>query len=323
MAKGRADPTGAGTDHRGPGDAGSSDGDGLVDLTADDSNPGAGQAQPSGRSPTLTSNFRIVRRGYDRDSVDNTIERASARIQALERTVAELEERVVEARKRPMLHQLDEAELLVVASEETAELVRAARASAAAVRETATNEVATLRETAQAEYEAALAAANKLREDARAEAAILVTDAEQRAKTVLQGAEMRAQAIVDDANRQANTIVEGAEERYDEIRATIMVHRKRLREQLDSQRDELHQIVDSLTALRREFSTSFKQITETLEQTHSLSGRLWRVGEPVQRAEGFVERVFEQLGDASLPPRDAARPDTQADDEPTAPNASE
>lgn len=308
--------------------------------------PAADTAPSSAAGGAIRADFNVGRRGYDRDEVDAAIRTANQRIQDLEQTVADQQERLINAMKRPMLHELDEAELLVLASDETSHLVRAAKARAAAVEEAAAANAAAVRQAVQQERDELLGSAKQALDEAKEKAENLVDDANQRASTTVDESERRAKIILTDANersdalmadsqrraetlvtdaqrqadtivadadKQAKTILKAAEERYEQIRQTIAEHRKQLREELDSQREELQQIVDSLRVLRQEFSTSFQQVSETMDQVRNLSGMLWRFGEPVQRAEGFVERVFEQLGEASLPPR---HPNADADDRP-------
>ncbi len=310
--------------------------------------PDEGGAEVSLPAPVhIPSQFATVRRGYDPDEVDRVIAELHARMTELERTVGEQQERLVSALRRPMLHELDDADLLVLASEETTQLVRAAKARAARVEEAAAAEASAVRRASQTEREETLASAKQTLEDARQRAehldeesrrraeeavntaerraAVIVSDAEERSSTMLADAERRAATmvgdaeqqaatVVSDAEQQAATIVQAAEQRYEEIREAIKRHREQLREELDDQRTELHQVVESMKVLRQEFSTSFKQVTETMDQVRNLSGMLWRFGEPVQRAEGYVEQVFEQLGEASLPPREHL-----AGDDPTGP----
>ncbi len=304
-----------------------------------------GPIQPSG-------GFSVARKGYDRDEVDSAMARVEQRIADLERTIDEQQERLVSALKRPMLHELDEADLLVVASEETTQLVRAAKARARSVEEAAAAEASAVRQSTQAEREEMLAtatrtldeaksrAANLMREaeeraeatlaeaerragvliaDAEERATTMVADAEKRAATMVGDAEQQASTVVTDAEQQASTVVTAAENRYEEIRQAIASHREQLREELDDQRAELNQVIESLKVLRQEFATSFQQVTETMDQVRNLSGMLWRFGEPVQRAEGYVEQVFEQLGEASLPPRQSG--DASAADASTADTA--
>ncbi|MEX2328940.1 MAG: hypothetical protein WD575_04345, partial [Nitriliruptoraceae bacterium] len=83
--------------------AGDADGNLALVTTGpvDDTPRGFDASNPS---TSGASGFPIVRRGYDRDAVDSTFERATARIEELERTVTEQQERLVQAMKRPMLH---------------------------------------------------------------------------------------------------------------------------------------------------------------------------------------------------------------------------
>lgn len=191
--------------------------------------------------------FREAFRGYDKDDVDEFLDRVADRINdliaersRLEQRVAQVEEDAAESfeaerlLKRTLITAQRTADETVAEAREEAERMRAdaerhalqvrdeAEAHAVGVRQQADEYAADVRQ--DADQRAAEAVA-----DARERAAAAVDDAQQRAATVLSEAQERAAAIVGDAERAADHDRRTAREELERVqRAVADLERYRL-----------------------------------------------------------------------------------------------
>ena len=229
--------------------------------------------------------FREAFRGYDKDDVDEFLDRVADRINELLVERQRLEERItsIEADAAESVEAERLLKRTLITAQRTAdETVAEAREEADRMRAEAQAYAAELRDDAEQRAAAAM-------EDASARAAATTDQADQRAAAQLAEAAERAAAIVDDAQREATQ------------------DRRSAREQLYRAR----QAIVDLERYRAEYRDRVRVvITEQLEALDRI-GELPDIPEPLANVRDAAEETITEL-DAALPaeqPDDGGNPE--------------
>ena len=223
----------------------------------DDSDIGAtghehGDPSGQGAADTLQSArdlpvpvFETAFRGYERTTVDTYISELRQELERLEAQIAEHESQLADATRTEQLRDLDDDDLMVVASQEVAELIRSAKSrglkivnqatrqssqmvaeaeerrssiekAAEADRQRARDEAEEIRATAQRERDELLAAAEQHLHDAQTQAETIQQQATEQAEAMRQEAEEHARATREAAESEAATTNAEADRRLEE-----------------------------------------------------------------------------------------------------------
>ena len=281
--------------------------------------------------------FREAFRGYDKDDVDEFLDRVADRINELLVERQRLEERIttIEADAAESVEAERLLKRTLITAQRTAdETVAEAREEADRMRAEAQEYATELRDDAEQRAAAAM-------EDASARAMATTEDAEQRAAARLAEAAERAAAIVDDAQREAAQDRTSAREQLDRARQAIAdleryrgEYRDRVRivitEQLEAldRIGELPDVPEQLTSIRAEAEETIAELDAAAPppEPEAPSDAGGDAEEPLSTMPGRTEPPVALPGEDADNP-DAARlfaedlPDDAEDTQPRAPRA--
>ena len=203
------------------------------------------------------------------------------------RRINELEQQVKQLAKRPNVFELDDAEITALAGEDAATLIRAAKSKAQSVLVEAEKLAQGIRETSAAQLAATKEENAKLIEEAnkevnnlRAETEKYVKDLRNRAQNEYDASDKEAKRIVSTATSEANTILENAkaeelritsdaskraEELLTRTRTEAQAERKRVIENVETQRDAAAKVAAEAAKVRRSLASSSTLLRQALD----------------------------------------------------------
>jgi cell division septum initiation protein DivIVA len=239
--------------------------------------------QTTGGIPSSTGPFDIVRRGYDRDQVDEQLRELRDRLSAAEsgRQAAEQHAHQVEKELRTLRQQQTEGPISQESFGFRAEkILRLAEHEAADVRNRAANEASALVEQARAdaerhrhEVEQKLIVRSAELDQEAAKRNVAIQEREQQAAATLAAAREDASRITEDARHAAEALVTEAQNRADEVRQRSEQDLKRRR---DAAEQELRRIGSLHEGVRNEMARLHKllgaELGEGANKSSSASG---------------------------------------------------
>jgi len=257
--------------------------------------------------------FKTVLRGADRDEVAATLETAAERLEAMEKQIANLQERLSQADVPDL-----QSEFEAVGGEVTG-ILQAAREAANSMRERASADTTRWRSEAMSEVEesrrSAAADAEALRRDAWVTGTELLEQAQRLAKAMRDQAERDILTIQGEAEREAHRLTSGARrEAEDMVRTAAMDVEKMV---VDATRRR-----DDIIAQANRQASAAQERTRALEQRRDeLLEELESVRATLTRLEGGLEERKDRLDVTNEPssvkvvhpgPADAAKFDQWA-----------
>ena len=257
--------------------------------------------------------FKTVLRGADRDEVAATLQAAAERLEAMEKQIANLRERLSQADVPDL-----QSEFEAVGGEVTG-ILQAAREAANSMRERASADTTLWRSEAMSEVEesrrSAAADAESLRRDAWVTGTELLEQAQRLAKAMRDQAERDVLTIQGEAEREAHRLTSGARrEAEDKVRTAAMDVEKMV---VDATRRR-----DDIIAQANRQASAAQERTRALEQRRDeLLEELESVRATLTRLEGGLEERKNRLDVTNEPssvkvvhpgPADAAKSDQWA-----------
>lgn len=257
--------------------------------------------------------FKTVLRGADRDEVAATLQTAAERLEAMEKQIANLQERLSQADVPDL-----QSEFEAVGGEVTG-ILQAAREAANSMRERASADTTRWRSEAMSEVEesrrSAAADAEALRRDAWVTGTELLEQAQRLAKAMRDHAERDVLTIQGEAEREAHRLTSGARrEAEDMVRTAAMDVEKMV---VDATRRR-----DDIIAQANRQASAAQERTRALEQRRDeLLEELESVRATLTRLEGSLEDRKDRLDVTNEPssvkvvhpePADAAKSDQWA-----------
>lgn len=257
--------------------------------------------------------FKTVLRGADRDEVTAKLEAAAERLEAMEKQIANLRERLSQA-DVPDLH----SEFEAVGAEVTG-ILQAAREASNSMRERASADATRWRSEAMSEVEesrrSAAADAEALRRDAWVTGTELLEQSQRLAKAMRDQAERDVLTIQGEAEREAHRLTSGARREAEDMVRTATMDVEKMVVDATRRRDDIIAQANRQASAAQERTRALEQRRdELLEELESVRGTLTRL-------EGSLEEKKDRLDVTNEPsavkvvhpgPADAAKSDQWA-----------
>jgi DivIVA domain-containing protein len=255
---------------------------------------------PSGSGRDLLSadligerSFAVVRRGFDRDEVQEFLKQVAGAVRSLHRRLEQADEARREAEQRALHPEINEDVLMERVGEETATILRSARAAAGDMRTRAADEAARIVDEAHQR-------AGEIRREAETAMARSMEEANRAAEELRAGAQTTGDQMVERARQEVESLRQMAEQERKLTVEGAQSIREKILADLGRRRRVATVQIEQLRAGRERLLESYGVVRRTLEEAQ----------DELHRADAEARGAAEQVGrdrdeeDSADPPPD-------------------